>query len=841
MKNDKICIGCKLYNKRFVPRQILDNQNLNEQDLNQIDILFVGEAPGAQEEEQGAPFVGRSGELLREKIQTYLLSRYPNLKIAITNVVKCRPDNNATPDKNLVKKCEPYLEEDIRVLKPRIIVALGRVSLSSLIPELTSITKNVNMSFEKIIYGHHVIVIPTYHPSAILRDPTKLKDFEVTFSKVIPSVLEKSKSDKADFSYKVISTNKELSEVVNRIISSGKYFAFDIETFSLSPCENPYIISISLSVRYNDDTVENYAIPLCKMIGYVDDLRRLFSSDVGKIAHNAKFDMSFLHYSGIYVKNLIFDTIIGHHLYHEELPHSLDYLTVELTPFSEHKSAFWTKATNEAMKVLEEHISKGIFTDSDEEFLKSLLEYNAKDSYVTLLSYEKLVNMLNDEKKALMEYLLLDLSETLMDMELFGIKIDRNMLNSVKTEVGQQLASLKFKLNSNPVVIAYKEKNKLNEVNFNSTKQLSDILFKEMGLEQIKLTKKGAPSTSSDVLEILSSKSDFVKELLEYRRLTKLYTAFLDGMDEYVMSDGKIHPRFNITGTKTGRLSCESPNLQQIPKDSLVRRIFVPTYDYFVEADYSQLELRTTATISGDENLLRAFNNNEDLHYATASKIFNKPVEEITDEERRIAKSINFGVIYGISPEGLVDNLRPLGIDIKKEKAKEYIQSFFNAYPRVKMWIDLTRHVAMRDLVVHSLFGVERHIREANEAGLREAVNFVIQSSSAYMTFFALTCLQRRLKSKSFKSRLVLTIHDSIMLDVPKSELVPVLKLIKKCMVDIVQQVVDQYLQAVRYEEIVGRVQCPLDIEVEIMERWGEPLKSLTKQDIETLGDVIEI
>lgn len=829
----EFCVTCPLANKRFVPLEVYPSI------VDSVDVMFIGEAPGADEEALGVPFVGKSGQLLREQLSKYIFPRFNDISYVITNSVKCRPDNNATPNKKLIQTCYPFLRDEILKYKPKIIVLLGKVALTSVLSSLRSITQNVNRVVETVIEGHRVIVVPTYHPAAILRDQNKMRDFEATFKDVLPSLLRKIRSGNLTnglsedelINFKVINSTEEFEQVVDDAVMNAEYLAFDIETFELSPYDDPTMISFSFAIKRKDGSITTYAIPLLLVKGYGRPLERLMTSNIKKIAHNAKFDMGFLYYHGIEVKNLYFDTMIAHHLIDENLPHNLEYLAVTETTLGAYKSEYWKVAKDKMIK-LRENLRKGVLTQEDREFILDTLKYNAKDAYATLVAYFSLYEKLTDEKKSIIESLMTTLSKALMVAEFHGVKVDMNRLKELDVEISKQLMELKNRMLEHKWVRTYKSKVGSEEVNLNSTKQLVEIIYNIGNVPVISTTEKGSPSTASDVLMMLSSKYDFIKDLLEYRKLSKLYTAFIASMPEHIKSDGKVHPRFNITGTKTGRLSCESPNMQQIPKESLIRQIFVPSLDYLIEADYSQLELRTTATVSGDPSLLDAFKNGIDLHLLTASRIFGKSPDEVTDSERRIAKGINFGVVYGITPRGLVDNLLPLGIDINEKDADRYIKTFFLTYPKVLDWIRTTRSVAKVNKVVHSIFGVERHLSKTEETDMREAVNFVIQSSSAYMTFFAIVYLFNEFRKRNMRSRIVLTIHDSIVLDVAKEELEDVIRLLKECMVVRIEELLRSYISIISYPEIPGKEVCPLDIEIEIMERWGQPIETLEGKDI---------
>ena len=355
---------------------------------------------------------------------------------------------------------------------------------------------------------------------------------------------------------------------------------------------------------------------------------------------------------------------------------------------------------------------------------------------------------------------------SLFHMEEEGIAVERESLR----EYGEKLAVRVDELEKE----IYGETGKT--FNINSPKQLGEILFDEMHMPGGKKTKTGY-STAAGVLEKLAVDYPFVQKILDYRQVTKLKSTYADGLADYIGPDGRIHGTFNQTITATGRISSTEPNLQNIPVrmelGREIRKLFVPRKGYlFTDADYSQIELRVLASMSGDENLIEAYREAEDIHAITASKVFGVPLAEVTPELRRNAKAVNFGIVYGISAFGLSDNL-----SISRKEAADYISSYFESYPQVKQFLDALVASAKETGYSVTAFGRRRPIPELKAAnfmqrqfGERVAMNAPIQGTAADIIKIAMIRVDRRLRKEGLKSRLVLQIHDELLVETAPEE-----------------------------------------------------------------------
>ena len=364
----------------------------------------------------------------------------------------------------------------------------------------------------------------------------------------------------------------------------------------------------------------------------------------------------------------------------------------------------------------------------------------------------------------------------LNSMEQEGVLIDEQGLKQYGEELSGNITKVEKEI--------YQETGE--EFNINSPKQLGVILFEKMGLPGGKKTKTGY-STSAEVLEKLAADTPVVNKILEYRQLTKLKSTYADGLRNFVNYDGRIHGSFNQTITATGRISSTDPNLQNIPIrmeiGQRIREVFIPkSGSEFVDADYSQIELRILAHMSGDENLIEAYNSEQDIHKITASKVFKTPLDQVTPQMRRNAKAVNFGIVYGISSFGLSQDL-----SIGRKEAGEYIRQYFETYPKVKVFLDTTIENAKKDGYVTTLYGRRRPIPELKSSnfmqrsfGERAAMNSAVQGTAADIMKIAMIRVYKRFREENLKSKLILQVHDEILIEAAKDEVEKVKEIVLK-------------------------------------------------------------
>ncbi len=429
-----------------------------------------------------------------------------------------------------------------------------------------------------------------------------------------------------------------------------------------------------------------------------------------------------------------------------------------------------------------ELLGKSTFKEAAFINVEGMCKVGCLTSYICLLAWKSIVEKLeNESMKDLFFDIEMPLLFVLYSMEKEGVRVDKDSLAKYGAMLGERIEIIEKEI--------YSEAGE--EFNINSPKQLGVILFEKMQMPYGKKTKSGY-STAADVLEKLAPEYPFVKKILEYRQLVKLKSTYADGLAVYIGEDGRIHGKFNQTITATGRISSTEPNLQNIPVrmelGRQIRKVFIPKDGcVFLDADYSQIELRILAHMSGDKKLIEAYNSAQDIHRITASQVFNVPFEDVTDLQRRNAKAVNFGIIYGISSFGLSQDL-----SISRKEANDYIKQYFETYPDIKNFIDGMVESAKKTGYSLTMYNRRRPIPELKSSnymqrsfGERVAMNAPIQGTAADIIKLAMIRVYNELKNRNLKSRLILQIHDELLIETYTDEIEEVKAIITKGMKDV--------------------------------------------------------
>lgn len=573
--------------------------------------------------------------------------------------------------------------------------------------------------------------------------------------------------------YHLITEIADLQSLVDRLMKCRE-FCFDTETTGFD-IFNDRIVGMSFAIEaheawYVQFTPENSS-------AFADVVRPLFEAEhITKVAQNIKFDIMVLSRLGIEVRGRKIDTMILHYLLDAESRHNMNYLA--------------ERYLNYSPIAIETLIGKGTRQLSmDQVNIMSVKEYAAEDADITM----QLKEVLWPEVVAQgLEELYLKIEEpmidVLVDMELAGVKIDSQILADYSVELNKMLEELEREIRE----IADEP-----TLNVNSARQLGEVLFAKLRItDKPKMTKTRQFSTDEDYLQGFAHSHRIVELILQYRGVKKLLSTYIEALPLLVnRSTGRIHTSFNQAVTATGRLSSTNPNLQNIPvRDELGRRIreaFVPADDEHLlfSADYSQVELRLMAHLSGDESLIEAFAQGEDIHSSTAAKLFHKGIDEVTSEERRRAKTANFGIIYGISAFGLSQRL-----DIPRKEAKELIEGYFATYPKVKEYMDGAIADAREKGYVETAFGRRRTLRDitsrnavARGVAERNAINAPIQGSAADIMKLAMIEIRRRFREEGIRSKMILQVHDEVIVDLIVSEREAVERIVKESMEGVAQ------------------------------------------------------
>jgi DNA polymerase-1 len=580
------------------------------------------------------------------------------------------------------------------------------------------------------------------------QDNTNLNDTPLSFKNITNTTHHYELVDSLEKRATLIST-----------LASQKAFCFDTETTGLD-ANNCELVGLSFSVKPG----EGWYIPLpadqaeCKKI--IHEFKSIFeNAQLAKIGQNLKYDILVLNWYGIHVQGELFDTMLAHYLIDPDSRHNLDLLAENYLQYSPVSitSLIGQKGKNQ-----------GSMRDIDVELVK---EYAAEDADITLQlknTFEPLLKSLNAWKLAVeVEN---PLVYVLADIEREGVKIDQNALLEISKTLEIDLRQLEQNIYEKAGV----------KFNIASPKQLGEVLFDKLMLDpQAKKTKTGQYQTGEDVLSKLANKSDIVADILDFRQLQKLKSTYVDALPQMInKKTGRIHTSYNQAVAATGRLSSNNPNLQNIPvrteRGKEVRKAFIPRDENHVllSADYSQIELRIIAEISEDENMMEAFVQGHDIHTATAAKVYGVSLEEVSSTQRRNAKAVNFGIIYGQSAFGLSQNLA-----IPRKEAAEIIENYFNTYPGIKRYMNDTMNFARENGYVETIMGRRRYLRDINSANQtvrgfaeRNAINAPIQGSAADMIKIAMIRIHQDIKDQKLNSKMTMQVHDELVFDVPKSE-----------------------------------------------------------------------
>ena len=566
-------------------------------------------------------------------------------------------------------------------------------------------------------------------------------------------------------------------------------FAFDTETTGLDPMRAK-LVGLSFSTTPGQawyvpvGHAKGEQLPLEEVLAQVKPLME--SPDLRKCAHNANYDLMMLSNYGINSQNVDCDTMIAAHLLSKPTlglkQLALETLGLEMTPISQLIGTGRKQVTFDQVAI--EDATPYAAADADMTGrLRTVLEEQ--------LDNQKLTHLLTDMEMPLVP--------VFVDMQRQGIKVDEGSLHEMSRDLNQQMSQTELDLYQS---IGH-------TVNINSPLQLSDLLFKELGLPRTKRTKTGY-STDANSLESLRGLHPVVDKILEFRQISKLKSTYVDALPEMINpTTSRIHTSYNQTGSATGRVSSSDPNLQNIPiRTELgrqVRRAFIaedaPDWLLF-SADYSQIELRVLAHLSQDPALLEAFKRGEDIHSATASLMYEVPINEVDSEMRRVAKVLNFGVIYGLSAHGISQQT-----GFSREEGANFIESYFNKYPGISTYLDEVKAKTRETQYAETLLGRRRYIPEIHSSNFnvrsaaeRMAINMPIQGTAADIMKIAMVRVHNRMVQEGLKSRMLLQVHDELVFEMPKEEM--------------------EDLKRVVFDEMPAAME--LDVTLKVDAKWGE-------------------
>lgn len=819
------CLKCGLCNSCKTAKMQPDLRHVSKE--KPCEILVIGEAPGADEDAAGIPFVGQSGRLLREVMSEEGLADYG---IAFTNVIHCRPPENKTPSAMQMKCCMPLLEQEIEELNPRLIILAGNTPLKAVLGE-TGITNWQGVLIEQNGRAY----LPVYHPAYILRNPEAITDFAASMIKAAEFMENGSQALDVLGKYAIQQVRTAVeAETMREDLLTAEILSFDTESnISVEPfskgthpiaCSFSSSNGIAYAVILNPET---YPAVL-----------EVLKSDVPKVLHNAKYDYQvILAECGTRIHNIVGDSMLlsyvldstpGRHGLKELAGRFLgmyeyDYPLREY--YAEHPDADPSR--------------KGDMSRVPHEIL---LSYAAYDAIATFELHKILDKELEPHQRALYQELIIPASNALAVMECNGVKLDLDVIKYYRA-LYKSVQKQKYEaMLSYPEVQKYLKTSGVT-LNPNSPVQMKALLFdkKYFGLKPKSTTPTGEPSTGWDSISVHADTCPFVKDYRYYKLLGKMLSTYIEPAEEWLGRDERVHASYLLHGTATGRLASRRPNLQNIPTpekepDTLlaihpIKNIFTNTWDggCLLAVDYSGMELRTMASVAGVEGMLQAFREGKDVHSVVTCALFHYTYEEFIAKkkagdqdaiaQRYRAKWVNWTLLYGGSEFTLM-NLYGL----PEDEAKALVKQYYTMFPEILDNRERVLKQARKNGYVESMFGRRRYLPYINDrdgsrrsSAEREAVNMPIQSAASDILVCGLVVLNDLMHDNGFKSLMVNTVHDSVMFDVYPGELDDLAWLVREVLENIPNRYGPEWFPGLDFSWFT----CPLEIDAEFGTHYG--------------------
>jgi len=698
------------------------------------------------------PGIPGVGEVTAKK----LLAEFDNIDNLITNADKIA--NIKLRDKVITYADQAKASRDLATIILDVPVEFHEENLRLSTPDKKAL-KEIFDELEFRAFAKRVFTDLSLETQKTNTQPDLFSNFD-DFNTIEDEEVEDKKTIKnTPHQYHLITNKSDINTLIEKLLQQ-KSICFDTETTGLD-ANNAELVGISFSYKAG----EAYFIPIPEVYSEAMEIVSLFkpifeNEKIEKIGQNMKYDIAILKWYDIEVKGKLFDTMIAHYLMEPDMRHNMDLLAETYLNYSpvSIETLIGKKGKNQlSMRNVD---------------LETIKEYAAEDADITFQLKQLFEPQLSkDNLKTLFENVEIPLIPVLADMESEGVKVDINVLNLYSAELQAEIIEVE------------KEIFDLAGETFNisSPLQLGKILFDKLKIvENAKQTKTKQYSTGEEILQKLVNKHPIIEKILDYRSLTKLKSTYVDSLPELTNPrTGRIHTSYNQAVAATGRLSSNNPNLQNIPirteRGREIRKAFVPRNEDFVllSADYSQIELRIIASISEDKGMIYAFNNGLDIHTATAAKVYNVEIQDVTSEMRRNAKTVNFGIVYGISAFGLSERL-----NIPRKEAALIIEQYFAKYPKIKDYMDKSIAFAKENGYVETLLGRRRYLRDINSSNFtvrgfaeRNAINAPIQGSSADMIKIAMIRIHNEMIKQNLQSKMIMQVHDELVFDVHKSEI----------------------------------------------------------------------
>jgi uracil-DNA glycosylase family 4 len=788
--------------------------------------MIIGEAPGADEDEEGEPFIGRSGQLLNRMLKS---AGWKREDVYVTNAVHCRPPDNRTPSKREITVCREWLMKEVADVNPKFIMTMGNIPLQSLLG-LKGIKnlrgKPIEVPGQQFGLDHPVVyVFPVYHPSYALRDPRNEPVLERDIAQFFNIVKRGAPRFEKGLNRRIVLTPQEYDEAVADIAASD-VLSWDTETSGLDAfAAGAWMTSFGVGTENAQwcFPLNHQQSPfLNKVKVQKRKVKKIARAMKGKliVTQNGKFDTIFtreLFGETIYTD---FDTMLAHYNLDENAYHGLDHLAAEYFGAIDYDIPLSEK---QGFGPLDRHC-----------------DYLALDLYYTRKLYYVLKSELEDDPSTekLFYHLTMPVARMYADIEYTGVYVNPHKLEAAhvywEDKADEVLRMLNHYVPSNAQRKDKKTKQIITGVNWGSPQQVGEVLFDKLKLSPLDKTPKGQPSVSESVLLRLADQHPVPKLIIEYREAMKNKGTFVEGWQARCYNY-RMHPHFKVHGTVTGRPSCEEPNLQQTPRDPRIRSLIEEIKEdenghewVLVDADLSQAELRFTAEDSGDRELKLCYQTGVDVHTRTVQHIFN--IMKPSKEERKKGKAINFGFVYGMWWKKFktyaLDNY---GVVFTDKESEAIRKKFFRLYSGLTDWHKRKKTFARMHGYVMSMIGRKRRLPDAmirrpknkheemrQQEAERQAVNSPIQSLASDWTLAAAVELHETLPQEYF--RIVGSVHDAVLMGVRKDKLMEVLPRIKQAMEH----------PAIIFDKFKIKISVPIESEIEIGP-WGAPTHKFEK------------
>lgn len=757
-------------------------------------VMFVGEAPGAREDEIAKPFAGAAGRYLDSLLEEIGIDRE---SVFISNAVKCRPPDNRTPTRTEIKACKDYLRAEIQAVRPNIIIPLGNVALEATLGE-----KGIMKKRGTVITKDGITYLPTLHPAAILRNPAWESMIKSDFQRIARTI--RGDDDRPKTKSYIIRSSKSLQKFLAKLVAVSTPIAFDVETWGpseeggLRPWQPGGII---LTASFTWEPGTSYVVALeHPEVSWDIPVSTVYASlnaalaDKKMVGHNVKFDMAWMRTKGVKLTSS-FDTMLAHHLLDENSPHGLKFL---------------------AKKYLNADDYEANISFDVPHPLTPLAIYNGKDTDYTLRLYHVFREELKQQPRLLrlFKLLVMPACNAFVDIEANGFPVDMQRLEERHEYVLGKIREVTDEL------LAYVPKEHRPGANFRSPIFLGKFFFGILELPILVISpKSGKPSTAESVLLKLKHRHPAVEKLMELRKWMKFESTYTRSWlnKTHLSKKPRLFTSYKLHGTVTGRLSSD---MQQVPRDILMRSIIgVPqgSDTKFIEADFSQVELRIAAMYSRDPALTRAFRNDEDPHAQTASAVTGKPIKEISKEERKMAKAVNFGFLYGMGAKKFrIYADEKYGVKVTDEEAKAYRNKFFRQYKGLLPWHERQRRLVRNYGHVVSPIGRVRHlptILSSDEfvraQAEREAINAPVQGLASDLTVLSMVLLNSRLDTN--RAKIIGNVHDAVLFEVDNDYVATASEIIRDTM---------EHLPLKKYFGFEPTV--PIKVDVKASDHWGE-------------------